>query len=191
MAVTTVTIMIENTTHDVAKFPVVDSGVAGAGYVVQPGVLQPPVAGSSDVTTNFYARTTASDIAGYRKLLTANANTSTEYSGSCTPPPTDACSFAIEEFATDAGAMDGITMTAETVTVRYRAKKSAGVDPSHVTVELYHRTSGGVETLITSTDSADLGTSYANYTWSPTITKSWGTNERLVVKFIGVVVSFV
>jgi len=178
-------IMIENTTEDVSKHPITATSVTTRlKGIIQRGMIPWRVSTKlSGVTTNWYCRTDASDIAGYRKLLSANANTSTEYS--CSKPQTDGW-CAVEEFATDAGAMDGVNSSSETTTFRIRAKwsKTGGSDPlgPWMDVFVYHRDTSGTETQI-AYYSEGITSSYVTYTESVTINKSWGTNERLVVKF--------
>jgi RecJ-like exonuclease len=180
-------IMIENAINDVSKHPITATATSTAVKdVILRGVLPFSRNGTKQgTTTNWYCRTDASDISGYRKLLSSNADTSTEIA--CSKPQADG-SCAIEEFSTDAGAMDGVNSSNETTTFRIRAKwvQTGGVSPaSHnprVQVYVYHRAVDTTETKI-GFYYVDITSSYQNFATAITLNKSWGTNERLVIKF--------
>lgn len=186
-------VRIEDTTNDRCKLPLVNSGGSPAtvsGFLLGRGrVLGGLYAagGGSPITTNWYARQNVSDISGYLRLRNANSNDL--YVATCVTDGEVDADLPCEEWSTDAGDLDGVTMTAETVSILTRArwiKVGAPPNPLSVTAmwELYHRTSGGTESLITSWSHA-LTTSYQNFSSSKTITKAWGTNERAVLKVWG------
>jgi hypothetical protein len=177
---------IEYTLGDVAKHPITNSAVAGTlKGIIQRGVLPKKIGGSSAVTTNWYARATASDISGYNTLSTTNSNDNTVYT--CNFMGGSLCPCAAVSFATDAGAMDGVNSVNETTTHRVRAKYALGTQhclgsDGLIIVDVYHRDTSGTETLIGS-GRAIITTSYSTVTINMTINSSWATNERLVVKY--------
>ena len=179
MATNTGYIIIEDTTDDVSKHPFSVAGKKPKG-IIQRGIL--PKSIDTGVTTDLYCSTTASDIGGYYKLLTTNADTSTELS--CTNTiPADTCMIA--SFATDAGVMDGIVTGEGVVTYRIRAKYSrSGLQPSFdpfIECFTYYRTAAGAESLILY-NIWTVTLSYVNYTVDTGFTKSFAINSRLVVK---------
>lgn len=129
---------------------------------------------------------TASSIAGYRKFLISTFLKTTNYDITVSIP--DAGPYpeevAIEEFATDAGALDATVSNASTTTFSVRANHAGtGVNRVTIRADIYHRTSGGTETLINQTSFGPLTTTMAQYTNSVTLNYAWSTNERLVVKY--------
>jgi hypothetical protein len=134
-----------------------------------------------------YARITVSDIGGYRKLLETAGNSRTIYICSIlsTPFPTDV-TRRLEEFATDAGAMDGVTnLCGGTVYFRgWWSKSGTILDPDSVKMltKVYHRTALGSETLL-SQHSQVLTTTELEYHLSANFLQSFSRDERLVLKF--------
>jgi len=175
---------------DACKHPITDSGTPGTETlvgIIHQGIL--PIkrisGGTADVTTDWYARTTASGISGYRKLLDSNGISETIYACTITQIVGNVCN--VEEFATDAGAMDGVDSDNETTTFIMRARwsKNLGIDPPHpfMVCHIYHRTAADVETEIASF-SKTITIAFDTYTQDVAIDQAWGTDERLVIKYV-------
>ena len=165
-----------------------DGEVVSSMGIIQPvGIIPVPSAGSAGTLKKHIAENLASDIGGYRKLtaLTVGALGILKVTFAGSPIPTG--EQTIEEYATAAGIMDGIESNNSTAEAGVQARKVPdGEEVNKVRVEVYHRTTGGTETLLGSFTTPDLTGSFVNYTGDITINRSWGTNERLVVKFIGI-----
>ena len=164
-----------------------DGEVAGSMGIIQLGVIPVPSAGSAGTLKTHFAEELASDISNYSKLtvLTAGERRIQKVTFTGSPIPTG--EQTIEEYATDAGVMDGIESNNSTVEAAVRARKVPdATEVNKVRVEVYHRTTGGTETLLGSFTTPDLTGGFVNYTGDVTINRSWGTNERLVAKFIGI-----
>jgi len=124
-----------------------------------------------------------SDISGYRILQTGGLHDDdVEYTASCTPVLT--CESLIEEFATNAGAMDEVVCTGITATWQFGAYYSASDLETirRIIGRMYHRAVDGTETLI-SEISQDITTTLTSYTKTSTVTSAWATNERVVIKW--------
>ena len=165
-----------------------DGAVVGSTGIIQPvGIIPVPSVGSAGTLKTHFAEELASDISNYSKLtvLTAGERRIQKVTFTGSPIPTG--EQTIEEYATDAGVMDGIESNNSTVEAAVRARKVPdATEVNKVRVEVYHRTTGGTETLLGSFTTPDLTGSFVNYTGDVTINRSWGTNERLVAKFIGI-----
>ena len=164
-----------------------DGEVAGSMGIIQLGVIPVRSAGSAGTLKTHFAEGILSDISGYRKLttLTSGALMIRKVTFAGIPIPTG--EQTIEEYATDAGIMDGIESNNSTAEAAVRARKVPdATEVNKVRVEVYHRATDGAETLLGSFTTPDLTGSLVDYTDDITINQSWGTNERLVVKFIGI-----
>ena len=165
-----------------------DGAVAGSMGIIQPvGIIPVPSASVGGTLRKHMAVGTLSNIGGYRKLtaLAVGIFVTEKVTFTGTPIPTG--ELTIEEYATDAGVMDGIESNNSTVEAAVRARKVPdATEVNKVRVEVYHRTTGGTETLLGSFTTPDLTGSFVNYTGDVTINRSWATNERLVAKFIGI-----
>lgn len=156
--------------------------------VIQPvGVLPRIQAADAGILKKWSAFTTASDIGLYRSLFTSSTGQYqtrlTTFSG--TPIPTG--EQVIEEYATVIGAMDDVSVNGSTEELAVRAKKDVpGTQVCKVRVDVYHRTTGGTETLLAGFTTPELTSGFANYAGDVTFTRSWATDERLVVKFVGI-----
>lgn len=167
---------------EVGYVPLVDPGVPDVPRVVQKGVIGTKK-GRAPVNLNLYLRSTDSDITGYKDILQTFAGSATTYSGSCTPALT--CEVLIEEFATDAGVLDGITVNAAQSWTFAAWYSSPGAESiRRCRVKVYHRTAAGSETLLHEFDK-DVNSTQTNWVQSVPINTSWGTNERLVIKAYG------
>ncbi len=88
-----------------------------------------------------------------------------------------------DEWATTAGAMDGVESNNSTVTASIRGRKTVpGTEECKIRIDIYHRTTGGTETLLDSFTTPDLTSSFANYTGDVTLDGSWADDELLVAK---------
>lgn len=134
-----------------------------------------------------HPRTTASDISGYSKLETANGSSGTIYACNVSAPFAGIRDCTAEEFATDAGDLDGILATSTNQTADFKAwyQRIAGApaaDIAQIILDFYHRTSGGTETLI-ETITRSITTSETQHANSFNLANQlFGTNERLVIK---------
>ena len=131
----------------------------------------------------------SSDIAGYRLLGQINTGVrqtlTVTFSG--TPIPTGEELF--DEYVTALGATNGHESNNSTTEVGIRGRKNiaGGTEVCKIRIDVYHRTTGGTETLLDSFTTPDLtnGT-YVDFAGNVTINRAWGTDERLVTKFVGI-----
>lgn len=140
------------------------------------------------IVTNFDGWSTASGISGYRKFLITGATKTTDYDIVVSIPASGPYPehVAIEEFATDAGAMDGYAINAVATSCRVTAMH-AGSSSNRVTIraDIYHRDSGGTETLIAQGSSDVISnTTMTAYDFTVVLNKKFETNDRLVAKYI-------
>lgn len=157
------------------------------GVIHPTGIIPVPRAAVAGTTLFRSARDTASDIGGYRKLTSAIRGLFLTRTATFTGTPIPTGEQAIEEYATDAGDMDGVVSNASTREFGIRAQKDVGggTEECYVRMEVYHRTTGGTETLLASWTTPNLtDATWVDYTEDLTITQSWGTNERLVAKLV-------
>lgn len=139
------------------------------------------------VQTQHRAISTGSDIGGYRKLSGLNvgmyATVLTTFSG--TPIPTG--EQPIEEYDRSGGTIEGVDSNGSTTVVAVRARKVVpGTQVCKVRMEVYHRTSGGTETLLDSWTTANLTSGFVDLSGTVTIRQSWVTGERIVLKAVGI-----
>ena len=164
-----------------------DGELAAKTGIIQLGVIpviQPAAAGT---LVQHRATSTTSDIGGYRKLaglsLGLYTTRTTTFDG--TPIPTG--EQPIEEYDRSGGVIEGVESNNSTETVGVRARKvTPGAQVCKVRMEVYHRTSGGTETLLGSFTTPDLTSSFANYEGEVTIDQAWATGERIVLKAVGI-----
>lgn len=136
----------------------------------------------STSTTTFYLWDTTSDITGYRYLLTATAGLRVELSVAMDDTLEVPYEFALEEFTTQQNSMEGKNSRGTSTTFSMQAYHDG--DPDRVVkivVEIYHRTSGGTETLITEYEET-ISTTSTTYTESVTLNATWQNDERMVIK---------
>ena len=139
------------------------------------------------IPVSFDGWNTSSSISGYRKFLNTGALKNTDFDIVTSIPATGPYpeEVAIEEFATDAGALDSNYMSSYLSACRVTAMH-AGASNNRVTIraDVYHRTSGGTETLIAQGSSdAVSNTTMTAYDFNVVLNTVFGTNERLVVKY--------
>lgn len=165
-----------------------DGEVIGSMGIIQLGVIPVPIGGVAGTLKTWNAESIASDlISGYRKLTALTVGLYATRTVTFIGSPIPEGELTIEEYATDVGDMDGIDSNNSTETVGVRARKVPDAsEVNKVRVEIYHRTTGATETLLGSFTTPDLTGSFVDYTGDVTINRSWGTNERLVVKFVGI-----
>lgn len=154
--------------------------------IIQRGMIPPFTipAGIKDL----YGVDADSDLTGYQKIVTVNQGPTGFFTGGVASTPFPGTWWAdIEEFATDAGTMDGLTANGDaTFSFRaYWAKVATVISPSRVTIYayMYHRTEGGVETLL---DSFGVVLTQAETHYTRTMTaanRTFGLDERFVVKW--------
>ena len=171
--------------RDVNRYSMTDAGDI-LHYVQPDGNYIRRKTGST--TLNRYAKDTASDIAGYRKLTSdSGSGLGTDYTGVVTIDAAESGTATIEEWATDAGDFDQLELMKDTFSVVFRSYWTSGgsPDPEHARVQcdIYRRSSGGSELLI-KTFTQDITSTSTKYTASWTdFDLGFGTNERLVVKW--------
>lgn len=156
---------------------------AGAlqGILHSPGIIPVGTAAVAGSTIARFAKGNASDIGGYRKLDTA-PGTGTLFARTAIAGVDDRT--IIEEYATDAGDMDGVAVNViSPFSWAVSAKRSAGANDVVIDMEFLHRTAGGAETIIGTDETANLTDAYVTYTGTTNISQSFDTNERLVVKY--------
>lgn len=162
---------------DVSKNPIINDAGGLVGLICGPGVL--PVTGGP-VTVDFYCRASQELLIGNIDSLEVAACGGNSLPMTCT----------LETFTTESGAMDGVVMTDQTVTVRVQAKWSKvgrADDPTLQTIRVgyYHVDTGGGETFLTSRTFSGLTTGYVNYSGTLTVTQSWAAGEKFRVKYLG------
>ncbi len=141
--------------------------------------------GDPGILHQYIIRPAASDIGGYLKLeesINYKANSDQVVASTNAGPYPELTNF--EEFSTDAGLMDGIDGNGSTTAFRIQAKKASSTEDIFMRIKAYHRTTGGTETLLDEVDVGPLDTTLTEYTGDLTTTASWGTNERLVLKYV-------
>jgi len=152
------------------------------GVIRSPGVLPHGTAGSAGSTLIRNAKGTASDIGGYRDLQsTAGVGFRSDRSAIAQTNQT----ILIEEYATDAGDLDGVNVTGvSALNWQVEARRAfSSIEDAVIEMRWYHRTAGGSETLLDTQETTNLTTSNATYNGTASITTSFATNERLVWKF--------
>lgn len=187
----TANIVVEHVTFPSSQNSLQVAFKSGKSHLMLPvragGIVGPVVAGTSASQTR-WCRTTASDISGYRKLLSSNNSTSTVYNASVfLDTGVEGFTSIIEEFATDAGDMDDRHADNENDTFRVRAYWSGITTPQEAQIEgqIYYRAADGTEVLIQTIlrDITSTATTYV-ITTVP-LYRSWYTNDRLVTKWRG------
>jgi hypothetical protein len=155
--------------------------------IIHPEEMIPTTVLGSPIATKWVAWDTTSDIAGYRKLRTAqgpSASFDLSYgisdTGGTYPEFT-----TLEEFATDTGGMDNVFANSVTTVFAATVWKDIFLELNDVFLEvyIYHRTASGTETLIASYEETVVDTSATQYTQDVTLTWKWAVNERLVIKY--------
>lgn len=173
----------DEVTGEPIKDPIAPQGVVPAGT---PGTVN---------RDDHWMRNDASDIGGvYREIQDDDGGTVQYYTDSA------ACSIGSRftndyaaVFATDAGNMDGKSANGDSgydgiIYARW-FKTSCFLTPDvrRVYWYIYHRDTGGTETLLQS-GFANVNTIKTKYTMNnilSTVSQDWATNERLVIKFRG------
>lgn len=180
MAAYSVGMMYQSVEHDVARNPVVDSGGDVKGVIGGPGVV---VVGSPRRLLNLYVR-----VGGLLLLANVEAPEEAIVGGNVLP-----WSGSLLVATTVAGALDGVNMVSESVTIRARGrwiKKRVVPPPSFVQllVGVWHVDVGGSETWVSAVVLVVPGASWTNLSASVTLTGAWGVGELLRVKYVGLMV---
>lgn len=133
------------------------------------------------ITLNLFMDNTASSIAGY-KTLTQVRPVAAETNVSASIP---AANTVIEEFAAEADQFSFVS--AQVLHVHAHIAKTAGVKTAIAYVSVYHRTSGGTETLLgTSAGTGNLPGSSAPFELDVSVSDTaFSSTDRLVIKFFG------
>lgn len=161
--------------------PPLRNGILGGG------ILNSNIPSSSGTATKWRAWHDAhATISGYEQLRTTTQGLPSEHS--CTAQTLNEC--AIEQYATTSGDMDDVRITTlSTMDWSIRAKRDSSTsENSHIELNLYHRTSGGTETLMDSVITGNLTTSFVTYTgnWSVSTDFYFAPGSFLVFKYINV-----
>lgn len=163
-----------------------DASTAAHGFLPKlPGSASKYLGGDGafhDIPTTIscFLDNAASDIGGYKTLVTAipvagEANISASITGSAT---------VVEEFALAANQFDFIST--QILHVHFHAQKTAGVKGVNAFVRVYHRTAGGVETLIGTSANTGTITSKSEFDLDVSVSDTVFSNtDRFVVKFLG------
>lgn len=144
-------------------------------------------AAAAGILIQHRAISTASDLGGYRKLsgLSTGQYTTVLTTFSGTPIPLG--EQPIEEYDRSGITIEDVDSNGSTTTIAVRARKAVpGTQVCKVRMEVYHRTSGGTETLLDSWTTGDLTSGFVDLSSTVTIRQSWATSERLVLKAVGI-----
>lgn len=148
-------------------------------------VEQAVAAPASLVGTDYFLHDSdASDISGYQRLRKTPADQSeTTHVTNVSASDGD---VAIEEFVTDEGDPDVLAILAGIWEFHVHASVSSTAGTTNLKIELYRRTTGGVETLIFSTEQEINSTSPVELKWSHTQATDTTMNltDRLVAKLL-------
>lgn len=137
-------------------------------------------------TTTWKAWFDASDISTYKKLKTNDGiGLDITFTGLTTTNPPYPQYTSSQYFATDAGNMNGVQSNTVTNTFRIYCRADAGMGLEQVFCEcyVYHRTTGGTETLLTNFEVGPITIVNAVYDTDVTITSQFDTNERIVFRY--------
>jgi hypothetical protein len=122
----------------------------------------------------------ASDITGYKTLVTSvpagiEANVSASITGAAT---------LVKAFSLVAGVFDFIST--QVLHVHFHAEKTAGVKGVNVFVRAYHRTSGGTETLLGTSENTTPITAKSDFNLDVPVNDTvFAATDRFVLKFLG------
>ena len=136
----------------------------------------------------FFATTAASDIATYNKLVTST--TDADYDSTAVNVSTGTLTTAetlISSIASDSNVLEG-DVASITVTTIGNIRRTAGNGAARFWFEVYHRTSGGTETLIGTGNKTDYTSSdtYTQFVDSAFLASQvFTTTDRVVLKFYG------
>lgn len=138
-------------------------------------------------TAEYYFNNTASSIGGiyYKMLETPTGEGQADFTGASPYGVGD--DQAHTNFATDAGIPGVNTLQAGIYAGHIHASRAVGNKPVKIHFDIYSRTTGGVETLIATSEESDfLGTSSAEYTLHAVLTTdvSIDTTDRVIVKWL-------
>jgi len=145
---------------------------------------------TTDLPSNLtlYPTTTASDIGGYSLLVTTLSDP--DYDNPAVDVSTGSITGTgqlISSLATIAGQLTGNPGEINISTVG-NIKRTAGSASAQFYYEVYHRTSGGVETLVSTSDLTTLVSSstYIEFSASAILNNgTWLPTDRIVLKFYG------
>ncbi len=166
-----------------------DERVARKSIIRAPGIISIEP-GSSPAEVKWYPWTNTSAISGYRKLLTSTFGIldSTTVTHTFTFPPLDA-EAALEEFATDQDDIENTQIRNSTMGFQIATKHTNGGGERNIRLytRVYHRTSGGTETLL-HTEDTEIGFNithdvWHNFAFNVTLNTHFKENERLVIKY--------
>ena len=174
---------------DPTEVPISDTPETITVGVLRPAslLLQSRVKGSPATTTWFAFSDSSSDISGYRVLTNSGldekrSNLTLTYAmdDMATPPEYT----ALEEFVTEPNVMDNVFANGVSTTLSVTAWKDVGGVLNDVYIEgyVYHRDTGGTETLLTSFEDL-VSTTSTKYTHSVSLVRRWQPGERLVSKY--------
>lgn len=146
------------------------------------------ITGSSFNTEVFYARTSDSDITGYKELVHSSQGTSqTDITASIAPIPKEAVELPLEEWISDAADTENETYEGAndwTYTAWWSKSPSAPNPLIHsLKCQVFRRNSGGSEFLITSFTKT-VTTTETVYDTPVTVDEEFGSGDRLVIKWI-------
>lgn len=180
MAAYSVAMTYQSVEHDVARNPVVDSGGDVKGVIRGPGVV---VVGSPRRVLNFYVR-----VGGFLLLANVEAPEEVIVAGNVLP-----WSTSVLVATTVAGALDGVKMVSESVTIRARVRWSQKpvVPPAsfvQLLVGLWHVAVGGSETWVGAVVLVVPSGGWWNLSGSVAVTGAWGVGELFRVKYVAVMV---
>lgn len=164
-----------------------DGEKTAKNLITAPFGLMGARAATAGVLVEHAATSTGSDIGGYRKLsgVAVGQYTTVLTTFSGTPIPTG--EQPIEEYDRSGGTIEGVDSNGSTTAIGVRARKVVpGTQVCKVRMEVYHRTSGGTETLLDSWTTGDLTSGFVDLSSTVTIRQSWATGERIVLKAVGI-----
>jgi hypothetical protein len=181
MAIIDINIPIEDAVTDGSLNPVTSNAVFDALALK---------VNTSDLPSNLtlYPTTTASDIGGYFLLVTTLSDP--DYDNPAVDVSTGSITGVgqlISSLATVNGQLTGNPGEINISTVG-NIKRTAGSGSAQFYYEVYHRTSGGVETLVATSDLTTLVSSntYVEFNASAILNNgTWATTDRIVMKFYG------
>lgn len=159
----------------------------GIGEIIEPNMVSAPVMGDpgdpgTDTTRYFWDQTNAS-ISGYRRLRTTSTGIRTTKIVTFEDDPPELQEVLVDEFATSSGDMDGVSVNGSTMTWRIHCKAlNTPGGASSALLRLYHRTTGGTETLLQEVNTGPLSNAFEDHDLEFSFTQAWDTGEFLVAK---------
>jgi len=160
-------------------------------FIIQRGVTPPGPGAGTGTYSKFGNVESVSDIGSDRELLDVQNDLSDYYINASCDPGTGECEADFIRFATPDGAMDGIYLHNSPINLAIRGNIVAAlVVASYIRTYLYHRTTGGTETLLYQWQQV-VNTTETGYSHTTTpITQGWGASERLIMRATARFVNF-